>query len=144
MKIPKPVTYDSIVEFITIQTRCESNEVLPQSDLGNDLGVDGDDYEELISEYSKQFEVDISGFLWYFHFAEEGNGNSIGGKLFPPPNEHVLHIPVTPVMLLDFAKKGFWDLKYPEHQLPKRRYDLWINFLLIGLFLAFILYKCLS
>jgi hypothetical protein len=55
-------------------------------------------------------------YLWYFHHHEEGS--SFGSNFFRAPNELVNHIPITPKLLFEFAKKGKWDLEYPEHQLP--------------------------
>jgi len=51
---------------------------------------------------------------------------------------------VTPGMLLEFANSGTWDIKYPAHELPKRRFDLIINMLLLGAFICFLIYKCVS
>jgi hypothetical protein len=34
---------------------------------------------------------------------------------------------VTPKILFDFFQKGKWDLEYPEHSIPKKRYDILIN-----------------
>lgn len=113
-------------------------------DLANDLGIDGDDYDEFISKYATKYRVDISSFLWYFHYSEEGSWNSIGGAFFKSPDKTVKHIPVSPLMLSEFAKKGKWEIQYPEHKLPKRRYDIIINQLLVLLFVILLLYKCVS
>ena len=68
----------------------------------------------------------MSGYLWYFHAAEE-IGFGIGAIFFDPPNYRVKRMPVTPAMLTEFANKGKWDIVYPDHTLPKYRYDLLIN-----------------
>jgi len=127
-----------IVTFIKDQTGCE--EVFENSDVTEDLGVDGDDFDDLIADFSKKFNVDISSCLWYFHCGEEGN--SIGGAFFKSPDRRVNHIPVTPLMLHAFVQKGKWDIQYPDHKLPKRRFDLHINLLLIVVFVVFLIYKC--
>jgi hypothetical protein len=134
------VELPGILKFVRDQTG--SDEVFENSDIAEDLGVDGDDFDELINNFAKKFNVDISPCLWYFHFTEEGNWNSIGGAFFSSPDKRVKRIPVTPSMLFEFARKGKWDIQYPEHQLPERRYDIIINQLLIISFLIFTVCKC--
>ena len=119
-------------------------ELKPNDDLFNDQGVCGDDFHELIDEYAKTFKVDMAGYLWYFHTDEEGSWNSIGGAFFKPPNARVTHIPVTPALLLDKANKGIWDIHYPFHELPKKRWDVIINQVLLVVVLAWLLYSCLK
>lgn len=131
-----------ILNFLEVQTGSE--DVSENSDITNDLGVDGDDFFELIAEFGKKYQVDISSCIWYFHCAEEGSWNSIGGAFFKPPNHRVQHIPITPLMLLEFVKEGKWNLQYPDHKIPKRRYDIIVNQLIVLLFIIFILYKCAS
>ena len=46
-------------------------EVLPDADIEKDLGCTGDDFFELMEAYAKRFNVDMSGFLWYFHTHDE-------------------------------------------------------------------------
>ena len=129
----------TIIEFLEDQTGCR--EVSATSDITEDLGVDGDDFDDLLRRFSSVFNVDVSGCLWYFHCGEEGGWNSIGGMFFRSPDKRVPHIKVTPIMLLDFVKKGRWDLQYPEHRLPKVRYDMLINQVLFIGVLAFLIYK---
>lgn len=130
---------DEIVGLIVAKTGCKEKEVSPSADIVNDLGCVGDDFHELIEEYSDKFNVDLSSYLWYFHGNEEG-APGIGQMFFKAPNELVKRIPVTPQLLLDCANKGFWDVLYPEHKIPKRRYDLLINQMLVLIFIACLLY----
>jgi hypothetical protein len=131
---------EQIFEFIKARSGIDLLSI--DDDLLNDLGISGDDFHELIAEYQKEFNVDMAGYLWYFHSDEEGN--NIGGAFFSPPYERVNHIPVTPSKLLEFANKGHWDIKYPEHTLPKYRLDIIINIVLIIVFLSWVLYSCLK
>lgn len=110
-------------------------------DIRIDLGVDGDDFFDLVTEFSKRYNVDISSCLWYFHWSEEGSWNSIGSWISKSPDKRVTYIPVTPLMLTEFANKGKWDIQYPDHQLPKRRYDLMLNGVLFFAFIAWVFYK---
>ncbi len=124
--IPRtPMNYSTneIIDFLTELSGV--NNIHSDSDIFGDIGMVGDDFHEMIEKYSKQFSVDLNGYLWYFHTKEEGS--SFGGHFFKPPNERVSRITVTPQMLTDFANKGKWDIEYPEHILPKIRYDIVIN-----------------
>lgn len=131
---------EEIFRLIINKTGCSEEEVMLQSDIMHDLGYSGDDFHELIDEYSKQFNVDIKSYLWYFHTDEEGN--NIGGVFFRPPYGRVKHIPVTPEVLLKSANEGKWIIDYPEHKLPKRRYDIIYNQVLILLAVIILIYKC--
>ncbi|MBL0118014.1 MAG: DUF1493 family protein [Saprospiraceae bacterium] len=112
-----------IISFVAEGT--VSKKVYENSDIDRDLRWTGDDFDELMEKYAQRYQVDMSSYLWYFHHAEEGN--NFGSAFFRAPNELVEHIPVTPKLLFEFAQKGKWDLDYPEHTLPKRRYDLIAN-----------------
>ena len=117
-------THDQIIQFI--QNEIRVGEVLENSDIEYDLGCTGDDFSELIEKYAEYYQVDMSSYLWYFHPFEEGS-NFPGNFFFKSPNARVKRIPVTPKLLLEFAKTGKWDLVYPQHILPKRRYDIIAN-----------------
>lgn len=117
-----------ILSFIKELTCAEK--VTENIDIESDLGCYGDDFHELIEEYAKRFNVDISTYLWYFHTREEGS-ESIAELFFSPPNIRVKRIPITPKMLYEFAEKGKWEVKYPKHDIPKKRYDLFVNLILL-------------
>jgi Protein of unknown function (DUF1493) len=127
---------EEIIEFV--KTESGSKEVFEDSDIDRDLGCTGDDFSELIEKYSITYHVEMSQFLWYFHHHEEGN--NFGSNFFRAPNELVDHIAVTPKLLFEFAKKGKWDLKYPEHKLTKRRYDLIANQILFIVIFVILIY----
>ncbi len=129
----KSYNIGDIINFLAEKTLAK--EIQPQSDLVEDLGVDGDDFTELMLAYSKSFSVDLSSFLWYFHHAEEGV--NLGAFIWKSPDQTVQRIPVTPTMLLEFANKGSWTLEYPIHVLPQERNDLLFNVLLIVVSIAF-------
>jgi hypothetical protein len=106
----------------------------PYSDLFRDIGIVGDDFHEMIVQFASKYAVDMANYLWYFHTDEEGS-NWLGGSFFDPPYKHVKRIPVTPIMLTEFASKGKWDIQYPVHKIPNKRYDLIINQVVFGLVL---------
>lgn len=91
-------------------------------DIYNSMGVDGDDFFELIDEFKGRFNVDMTNYLWYFHHAEEGSG--IGCLLFRSPDKRVKRIAITPKLLLEAANAGYWPVEYPKHNIPDKRYDM--------------------
>jgi len=134
---------DDTAEWLT-------NEIRHRGPVGDDtslqeLGVWGDDWHELLGAYAQRFNVDMSGYLWYFHTRDEGVG-SIGGLFFPPPHRRVTQIPVTIGMLKDFARSGAWGIEYPKHRIPTKRYDVLVNRFLAAIGLlgaaAVLLWKC--
>lgn len=131
-----------IVSFVMTKTGCAEDEIRPDSDIDVDLGCTGDDFHELIEEYSSKFGVDIKSYLWYFHTTEEGHVTSLGRALYKSPYELVVHIAVTPTILLDSANCGTWIIEYPEHVLPHRRNDILLNHILILIFIVLVIYKC--
>lgn len=114
---------EEIYELILDETGIEKLQL--NTDIFHE-GVAGDDFHELIDQYQKQFKVNMNAYSWYFHTDEEGF-NFPGGLFFKPPYERVTRIAITPELLLKFANSGTWELDYPEHQLPSKRYDLQVN-----------------
>ena len=91
---------------------------------------------------SDKYLVDMSDFLWYFHCDEEGS-TFITGMFFKPPYKRVTRIPITPKMLTDFANSKIWKIDYPKHKLPKYRYDIIFNPIILFSFfvLCLLFYK---
>jgi hypothetical protein len=116
-------TFDDIINFL--KKKLGRKVISTDSDVYKDLGCVGDDFHELMEVYAKTFHVDLTDYLWYFHTNEEGW--SLGALFFKPPYSRVKRIPVTARMLLNFANSGKWAVKYPNHRLPKKRYDILIN-----------------
>ena len=101
-------------------------EINCNSDLENDIRITGDDVVELMDKYAIKFNVNMETYLWYFHHEEETIG-WFGPLFFNTPRQYVSHIPITPKLLLDSANAGCWIVQYPEHQIPKSRYDVILN-----------------
>jgi hypothetical protein len=111
-----------------------ADDINANSDIFSDVGMAGDDFHEMIEKYAKRFSVNMDDYLWYFHCDEEGQ--SIGANFFKPPYARVNRIAVTPAMLAEFANTGKWSIDYPEHHVPKKRYDLLINSIVVGSLVA--------
>ncbi|MAG67829.1 MAG: hypothetical protein CMK74_18510 [Pseudomonadales bacterium] len=99
--------------------------IKPESDLCNDLGVDGDDFFELEQAFAERFAVNMDSYRWYFHHGEEGW--SIGALISPSPRQQVKHIPVTPEVLRQAAVVGYWPIRYPAHEVSDRTLESRIN-----------------
>jgi hypothetical protein len=117
------LTIENIFDFV--EEYSGRNGLQDNSDIQKELGVYGDDWHEMIEKFTIKFNVDMTSYLWYFHNGEEGMG--IGRLFFKSPYDRVNRIAITPNDLLRIATKQKWDIEYPEHKLPKRRYDLIIG-----------------
>jgi hypothetical protein len=99
-------------------------------DIFKDLRISGDDFHEMIFEFSKKYKVNMEDYLWYFHADEEGIMN-LGAFFFKSPYLRVDRIPITPNMLLQFARSKKWLINYPIRKIPETRYDLIFNQVII-------------
>jgi len=116
-------------------------------DIFDLIGIHGDDAFELMEAYRTRFGVDMSNYLWYFHHGEEGS--NLGALFFAPPNARVTRIPITLDVLADGIQHKHWPIQYPEHQLPKVRWDVWLQLpamilvAVLGLLVTFIVFEFL-
>ena len=136
------LTTSEVIKFL--QDLSGTKAVEPTSDIFNDIGMVGDDFHEMIEKFALKYSVDMTDYLWYFHTDEEGSSNSIGTLFFSPPYKCVDRIPITPAMLTEFANKGKWDISYPNHKIPTKRYDLIVNTTIIGIFLIIVMMVLIS
>lgn len=110
------------------------------SDVFSEVGIDGDDCDEFLLKYAEKYAVDMSNFLWYFHYQDEASVNGFGKLFFKNPHQRVKTVPITPKMLTDFANNKKWEIDYPQHKLPKYRYDLYINWIFILILIILIIF----
>lgn len=120
------LTIGQIITFI--QDEIGSDYLNLNTDLFGELGVYGDDLTDLLVAYAEQFRVDMSDYLWYFHNEEEGF--NLGALLVKPPYDLVERIPITPNLLYKSALTQKWMVVYPDHQLPRIRFDSVINWVI--------------
>lgn len=109
-----------------------------EPDLFRALRLEGDDVNDFLDEFELQFGVDMSNFVWYFHYnADE-----------PPMARRVVPIlsggeiaPYQPIAFCDLvraAESGCWIWEYPEHHVRNRWWrnfvpgPLWL-FVIVGL-----------
>lgn len=120
-------TFEEVAAFVRKET-CYDGPLTEATTLQTDIGVYGDDMDELMIAYAKTFNVDLSGFLWYFHTGEEGINLS---GLFVPKSRGIPEIPITIGMLHRFAESGRWTIEYPPHTKPRPRVKLLLLFVLV-------------
>ena len=63
----------NVLELIARHTGLELERIGPADRLLHDLGIDGDDAEDLLVDFSKKFEVDMDGFNFEDFFRGEGS-----------------------------------------------------------------------
>lgn len=104
-------TTDDITDYLE-EVWGDAKTLHPDADILDELGITGSDTDAIISGYAKRFNVDLSGYLWYFHTESEA---AVANSFYVAPYEKLGgRIPITLQMLVDFAHKGFWDITYPE------------------------------
>ena len=123
-----------IKSFIANELGIHQDVISSDTDIYDTFGTEGDDCFDFEAKYAERFDVNMDNFRWYFHHGEEGW--NIGALIFKPPHGRVDRIPITPALLQTYAKLKSWQLSYPKHTLPKRRYDLMITRLLVILVIA--------
>lgn len=127
----------SIEEIYTLlENQCgvKRHQLRMDVDIFDELGVEGDDFSELIESFSSTFNVDISNYRWYFHSNDEGT--NLFSFMFRPPNKKVSRIPITPELLLRISKTKSWDISYPNHEVPENRNDISFSWLLLILIIV--------
>ena len=79
--------------------------------------------DEMLEAFSKRFDVNMDGFIWYFHHGDEPADPPGKLKFLKAPYDKVDPIPVTPEVLRVAAESGYWPIEYPEHDVGKYRWD---------------------
>lgn len=95
------------------------------TDLFHTFGIDGDEAGDFMDRFASQFDVNADNYRWYFHHGEEGI--NFGGVFFAPPNRRVKRIPITLRTLVEAAETKTWPINYPDHELPRVRWDIRFN-----------------
>ncbi len=132
------ITEEEIIQFLKEETY--EDVISSETDIFNECGISGDDFHELIEKYQMRYNVDMSNYLWYFHCDEEGS-SFITGLFFKPPYKRVTRIPINPKMLTEFANSKKWNIDYPEHKLPKYRYDIIFNQIVLLIILIWLIFS---
>ena len=58
----KSETLQRVIELVAEQTGVSPSRITAATRIGEDLGVDGDDASDLLTEFASRFHVDLAGF----------------------------------------------------------------------------------
>ncbi|SPH23378.1 hypothetical protein DEA8626_02442 [Defluviimonas aquaemixtae] len=95
-----------------------------EADLFGATGCDGDDAFDFIEAFAERFGVDLEGYRWDFHHADEGALLNPGWP-FRAPHQKVTRIPITLDLLRQSVCEGIWPLVYPPIDPVSSRPDVW-------------------
>jgi hypothetical protein len=121
-----PLPLEKVIAFLQEKTGME--DLHADTDLFAH-GVTGKQFNEVVRAFGRRFNVNTESYLWYFHTDEDGM--NFGAIFVKPPYERVQRIPVTPLLLAEFADRGSWAIDYPSHEIPGSRLDHLLNILFV-------------
>ena len=138
-------SFADIQQFISTQLGCDLSLVTADADIVYDLGCVDFALDEFIAAYRSKFGVNMEDYRWYFHTnVVSGDTSALGKMLFKPAPNAVKHIPITAKILWESAINGKWNIWHPEHTVPRRRFDAYIQASIIFIFIVAILYTCMT
>ncbi len=135
------ISEEEIIQFLKEETYEEV--ITSETDVFNKCGISGDDSHELIEKYQMKYNVYMTNYLWYFHCDEEGS-SFFTSMFFKPPYKRVARISITPKILTEFANSKKWNIDYPGHKLPKYRYDIIFNQIVLLFILIWLIYSLVT
>jgi acyl carrier protein len=116
--------YSRVKSFIEDQTNVRSDELSPDTRIYHDLGVTGDDADEFLEAFRREFGVDMANFNFDDHFTPELSAfaplspffwlfmlTPTYRKMMKRPRDakrKFMVIPVTVMDLVKAAKEGNW------------------------------------
>jgi hypothetical protein len=94
---------DWIIQMVTERLPDRSHEISLESRLFHDLGITGDDADELLTDYVDAFQVDMTGFKFTDYFTSEPPSmfEKWSKQNSPRP-------PITVGDLVEIAQRGKW------------------------------------
>jgi acyl carrier protein len=75
-------TRQKVIQFIAHQINEKPEKIFLETRINIDLGVDGDDAVELLDEFSKHFNVDLSYLQYDKYFGPEAGGGDLISLIF--------------------------------------------------------------
>lgn len=103
--------FENVLQFVAKYCSVGVDKLKPVTSLFVDLGVDGDDADEFMQAFSRQFGVDISEFNFSQHFGPEAGCNPIV-SLFRSVLRHTPQVtPITIEDLVEAAQSKKWKEK---------------------------------
>ena len=107
---------ERVFMMVATQTGHRRAELSLQTNVFRDLGVDGDDAEDLLIGFSKEFDVDLKRLQFSRHFGPEAPFNPIALLMPRWWRWQRERIPVRMQDLVDAAASREWTIRYPEEQ----------------------------
>lgn len=116
---------EEVTAFVAAQIGVSTERLKARTTLFGDLGVDGDDSDELLVAFTKRFSVDMKSYRGDRHFGPEGFApwspllwlasawRGFAQKESTPESRARL-VPVTIQDLIDSARAGRWSVTYEE------------------------------
>jgi len=94
--------------------------IVATTDVVEDTRIYGQDVFELVADFGKQFQVDVTSFRWYHHTGPEAISIFYQLRcLFTFTKmwwERKTYIPIRVSDLVESARRGVWIIQYPEHE----------------------------
>jgi hypothetical protein len=101
-----------VIDFVAKVAGVPPSRLQPAMKLEDDLGITGDDAQELIEDYAAYFQMDMSAFEFHRHF--EGESLFAGFLTKFRSGESMQHVPVT----IDFLVRAAQERRWPEFHAP--------------------------
>ena len=104
----KDPTFENIAALVARVAGVPRERITASTSIEDDLGTTGDDAEELMEEFSKEFGVDLSRMDFYRHFSPEVWIPFYGFFFRRSRGYDMRSMPVTVQMLVDAARAHQW------------------------------------
>jgi acyl carrier protein len=114
---------ERVLQMIADQTSCRLSQLRPETDLFQDLGVDGDDALELLIRLRDEFAINMDDVQFKRHFSSEPHLFNPWLSLslllprrwrWPPWRQE--RIPVVVADLIEAARTQNWPIGYDEER----------------------------
>jgi acyl carrier protein len=135
-------TAQAVRDAIAEHAGVEPHEVTLQTEIGDDLGVDGDDAVELFEMIADRFKVDLAGMHFERHFGPEGLCPIEAAKeMFVPWGQY----PITVQDVVESVRAGRFIYDYDTRRFTSRRpWPFWLLTLVVASPFAIVALAALS
>jgi hypothetical protein len=97
-----------IIEMVARKAGVRANAVSLETKLLHDLGIDGDDAEEFLTDFAHEFSVDMTGFSFMDHFGAELWWRFLPTFFGCKPGDYERKQPLTVKDLIAAAERKHW------------------------------------
>ena len=101
---------EKILRLVAKKTGLQFEKLTMESRLLQDLGVDGDDADELLTVFAEEFHVDMTSFRFSKHFRSEPSLLDLLSFLRPHKDDLSKKVPITLRDLAEAATIRTWGL----------------------------------